>query len=51
MEIITAVELSKGLSRSVIYNSLDSIASMQSALCPQNLTPSVHIKNGELNQA
>lgn len=51
MQIITAMESSTGLSRSVIYNSLDSIASMQSALCPQNLTPNVSIKNGDLNQA
>lgn len=35
MGIITAVELATGLSRSVINNSLDQIASMQSVLYPQ----------------
>lgn len=35
MGIITAVELATGLSRSVINNSLDQTASMQSVLCPQ----------------
>lgn len=42
MEIITACELSSGLSRSVVYHSLEPAASMQSALCPQNLTPTVY---------
>lgn len=41
MKITSAVELSTGLASWVIYDSPDSIAPMQTALCLQNLTPGI----------